>query len=147
MRCRTYPSDNLRKLKHDIDMMSDSEDKEISIAMVVLIAAIEVGPKIDLLVEGTGFDRPFVELIAANMRKAGLWFDDRIDDREWNVGDEPNLYALFIHAGVATGGLKREATRTRIRYIEVDTGDVAAEWRIGREGTGVKVTRSKRLGQ
>jgi hypothetical protein len=119
----------LKELCRAIDTIADLEDKEVAMAEAIVLTAAAVGPFPGLLVRETGYSECFIENIAQRMQEADLWIDNLVDDSEW-CDDNGNLRreGLFIHALVALGRLKREETLGKVRYIDVETGDTAAEW-------------------
>lgn len=84
---------------------------------------------LDRLVSETAYPQQFVGPIVSRMQQAGLWSKGRIDDREWwdSNGDLSGA-ALFGHALVALGQVKRESTPSGARYIDIQNGNVVGEW-------------------
>ena len=120
---------NVMKLKTIIDDIANQGDREITKAMFVLISALTVGPVLDRLMSETGYPPQFVGPIVNRMQQVGLWRKDFIDDREWwDSNGDLNGAALFGHALVALGQVKRESTPSGARYIAIQTGDVVGEW-------------------
>jgi hypothetical protein len=92
-------------------------------------SALAVGPVLDRLVSETGYPQQFVGPIVRRMQQAGLWGKDFIDDRKWwDSNGDLNGAALFGHARVALGQVKRESTPSGARYIDIQTGNVIGEW-------------------
>jgi hypothetical protein len=120
---------NDMKLKTIIDNMANQGDREITKAMCVLISALKVGPILDRLMSETGYPPQFVGPIVSRMQQAELWRKDFIDDREWwDSNGDLNGAALFGHALVALGQVKRESTPSGARYIDIQTANVVGEW-------------------
>jgi hypothetical protein len=63
------------------------------------------------------------------MEKAHLWIGGLVDDAEWcDTNGELCREGLFTHALVALGRLEREETESKVRYIDVETGESVIEW-------------------
>jgi hypothetical protein len=74
--------------------------------------------------------REFVVALIKHMEEAGLWTDGLLDDREWwDSEGELNGVALFTHAHVALGLVRREMTSSGARYLDPVTGELVGEWR------------------
>lgn len=119
----------VRGLNEVIDGINDREHQDISRAMLLLITAVAVGPDPARLARETGYAPEFVDALASRMRKAGLWLDQLVDDREWS-GDKGEVIgpALFAHALVALGKATREETPTGAVYREAESGTVVGTW-------------------
>ena len=71
-----------------ITTITDPEQKELTKAMAVLVAALGVGTDVDLLAQETGYSQEFIFGIATCMREAQLWGENVVDDREWWEGPD-----------------------------------------------------------
>jgi hypothetical protein len=119
----------VREFNEVIDGVNDRERQDISRAMLLLITAVAVGPNPARLARETGYAIEFVEAVASRMRKAGLWLDELVDNREWSAGKEEVIGpALFAHALVALGEATREETSTGAVYRDAETGTVVGMW-------------------
>ncbi|SRR6266702_7003239 len=119
------PFDELNRL---ITTITDPEQKELTKAMAVLVAALGVGTDVDLLAQETGYPREFIFGIATCMREAQLWGENVVDDREWWEGPDEFRVGLFAHAMVALGQAKRMKTLTGCVYTDPATGEVQHAW-------------------
>lgn len=123
---------NLADLVTMIDESEDDPERRDHLrAQVVVIQATSVGPNVDLLVRETGYPKAFIAAIAANMREAELWLNDKVDDTEFDyTGDEDCLgLAIFSHALVALGEVKRHKTLEGAVYTDAATGEIVGEWK------------------
>ena len=119
----------LMELKEAIEAIDEQKSRDISKAMLVLISALAVGTVLHRLASKTGYPQQFVGPIVSRMQQAGLWSKDFIDDREWwDSNGDLNGAALFGHALVALGQVKRESTPSGARYFDIQTGNVVGEW-------------------
>jgi hypothetical protein len=125
----THNSSSLRELKRAVEEMRDPEDREINECMLIVIAALEVGANVKRLVELTGYNGDFIGSISLRMRKAALWIEEAVDDRElWDDRSQP-LLGIFSHALVAQGTLNRVPnTNGGCTYLDAETGEVSGEW-------------------
>lgn len=104
--------------------------KEIFEHMLVVNSAIEVSADIDALVEHTGYSPKLIEGISIRTRDARLWIGRSVDDREWWDGSLQSGLALFIHACVAKGDMRRMPRDDgSYAYINSQTGNVGWEWK------------------
>jgi hypothetical protein len=125
------------QLKQHIDAIPDTEQKEISMAMSVLVMAYFVGPIPALVAKNSGYPKAFVDSIAARMQEAGLWHDRMVDAGEW-VDQQRETHLKYkrlrAHALVALGRFKRYRTSDRYLYVDASTGEPAFEWNdVGEE--------------
>ena len=119
----------LEALKRAIENIKDADDKRTSQCMVVLLSALGEGADVDRLVEYTGYPREFIETISRRMRRAQLWIEEFVDDREWWDEHENLTSGLFVHALVAQGQLVRVGKEDGgYRYVDPETEEVAGEW-------------------
>ena len=117
------------ELRQAVQQMSDGRDREIAIAMSILVSALEVGPDVDRLVQYTRYARDLVAAISDRMREADLWAEDLIDDIEWwEENGELRVFGLFLHAEVALGLVRREITSNGVKYFDARTGEKVHEW-------------------
>src|SRR5262249_16112918 len=119
------------QLKQHIEAIPDTEQKEISMAMSVLVMAYFVDPNLALLAKNSGYPKAFVDSIATRMQEAGLWHDGIVDAGECvdQQGETHLKYKrLWAHALVALGQLKRYRTSDRYLYVDASTGQPAFEW-------------------
>jgi hypothetical protein len=125
----THNSSSLRELKRAVEEMRDPEDREINECMLIVIAALQVGANVKRLVELTGYNRDCIRSISLRMRKAALWVEEAVDDREWWDHRSQPLLGIFSHALVAQGTLNRvpNANGGWI-YFDAETGEVSGEW-------------------
>ena len=94
----------LTDLTASVDAIADPEHKQVARAMVILVSSLEVGADIPRLAHQTGFPTKFIQHIADNMTRAGLWIGAIVDDSEWwNGRGELDGVVLFAHAQVALG--------------------------------------------
>ena len=117
------------QLKAEIEAVEDTQHREISRAMALLMSTLEVGTDADRLIKYTGFSPDFVRNIRDCMTAAGLWTADVVNDEEWWDGDELNQFVLFVHAHVALGLLSRRQTSSTIEYVDKRTGKIVANSR------------------
>lgn len=121
---------HMSELERKIRRISDGRDQQISRAMAVLVVSLKIGPNADHVAQYTGFPREFVVALIKHMEEAGLWTDGLLDDREWwDSEGELNGVALFTHAHVALGLVRREMTSSGARYLDPVTGELVGEWR------------------
>jgi hypothetical protein len=121
---------NMTELEREIREIADEHDQQISRAMAVLVISLKVGPNADRLAQYTGYSREFVGALIEHMEKAGLLTDGLVDDEEWwDSGGELNGVALFTHAHVALGLVRREMTPSGARYLDPASGELVGEWR------------------
>lgn len=119
----------LEALKRAIENTKDADDKRTSQCMLVLLSALGEGADVDRLVEYTGYPREFIETISRRMRRAQLWIEEFVDDREWWDEHENLTSGLFVHALVAQGQLLRvDRQGGGFRYLDAETGEVTSEW-------------------
>ena len=127
-KCRN-DGQNLKDLKSAIEKMDNPQDKLTAQCMVVLLSALGVGADVDRLTKETGYPRDFIDSISRRMREAGLWIEERVDDREWWGRNGNLIWAFFAHALVAQGQCRREGMPAGgWRYISMNTGEVVGEW-------------------
>ena len=120
---------NIAELNQIIEQIDDPQDRDISMAMAVLMLALEFGPSAKRLAQKTGYCKFFVDAIAKRMQEAGLWHGGLVDDTEWlDEQGELRYVALYMHALVALGQLKRHKTLRGALYINASTGEIEAEW-------------------
>jgi hypothetical protein len=121
---------HMTELERDIRRLPDDRDQQISRAMAVLVVMLTIGPNADHLAEHTGYPREFVAALIEHMEEAGLWTNGLLDDRErWYSNGELNGVAVFTHAHVALGLVRREMTSSGARYSDPATGELVGEWR------------------
>src|ERR1035438_974962 len=102
---------HMTELERDVRRIADGRDQQISRAMAVLVISLQVGPNADRLAQCTGYPREFVGGLIEHMKEAGLWTNGLLDDREWwDSGGELNGVAVFTHAQVALGLVRRDMT-------------------------------------
>ncbi len=78
--------------------------EEFQVAVIVIAAASLIGPFPKRLVSFTGYPPSLVARAARNMRKAGLWRGDEIDDAAWFNDDGSTRPAEVVsHILVALG--------------------------------------------
>jgi hypothetical protein len=119
---------HMTELEQEIRTMSEGRDQQISRAMAVLVVSLEIGPNVDQLAKHTGYPREFVSALIKQMEEAGLWIDGLLDDQEWwDSKGELNGVALFTHAHVALGLVRREITSLGARYLDTETGELIGE--------------------
>ena len=64
------------------------------------------------------------------MRASRLWIGEYVDDREWWDESIKEGFAIFMHALVAKGELRRHLHEGGIyQYVNSQTGTVDWEWR------------------
>jgi|SRR5450755_2355829 hypothetical protein len=120
----------MRKLERDIRSISDDRDQQISRAMAVLVMSLRMGPNANHLAQHTGYPREFVGALIERMEEGGLWTNGLLDDQEWwDENGELNGVALFTHAHVALGLVRRELSSYGARYFDTETGELVGEWR------------------
>jgi hypothetical protein len=100
-------------------MTTNTNDKStIAHALCVLTYASEIGPHPDALALRSGIRVELIQQIADNMRNAGLWSDDSVDQSEWwDVSGDFNARALFGQAQVAAGLARRVVTDAGVEYV------------------------------
>jgi hypothetical protein len=114
---------HVTELEQEIRTISEARDQQIIRAMAVLVVSLEIGPNVDQLAKHTGYPREFVGALIKHMEEAGLWIDGLLDDQEWwDSKGELNGAALFTHAHVALGLIRRELTPLGARYLDTETG-------------------------
>jgi hypothetical protein len=114
---------HVTELEQEIRTIPGARDQQISRAMAVLVVSLEIGPNVDQLAKHTGYPREFVGALIKHMEEAGLWIDGLLDDQEWwDSKGELNGVALFTHAHVALGLVRRELTPLGARYLDTETG-------------------------
>lgn len=119
----------LTELLQLIPTASGERDQQIFMAMAVLLSSLQFGPDPDCIAVHIKCRREFVAAMADRMEEANLWKNGSVDDQEWwDSNGELNGQALFAHAHVALGLLRREATPTGARYVDAATGELAGEW-------------------
>jgi hypothetical protein len=120
----------MTELEREIRRISDDRDQQISRAMAVLVMSAKMGPNANHLAQHTGYPREFVGALIEHMEEGGLWTNGLLDDQEWwDSNDELNGVALFTHAHVALGLVRREPTSYGARYFDTETGELVGEWR------------------
>jgi hypothetical protein len=95
----------LEDIKADIRAVTDDlglQDQEFRTAVILLAAALIVGPHVDLLVQFTRYSRMFVAAIARRMRANGLWGEDEVLAMYW-FGDDKHKRMFLMHCLVAQG--------------------------------------------
>jgi hypothetical protein len=121
---------HMTELEQEVRRISEGGDQQISRAMAVLVVSLEIGQNVDHLAQYTGYPREFVGALIKHIKEAGLWKDGLLDDREWwDSEGELNGVALFTHAHVALGLVRREMTSSGARYFDPATGELVGEWR------------------
>jgi hypothetical protein len=73
----------LRATILELDPSTDPTSSRFRTAVILLAAGLFVGPRVDLLVEFTGYSVPFVDGVAGRMRVCGLWSDVEVSTEEW----------------------------------------------------------------
>ena len=92
--------------------LENADDRETSMAMHILVASVVVGAHARRLSEYTGYEVGEIRKFETNLREAGLWVGEFVDDREWQVEDKRQMkFVLFLHAEVARGLLQRRQER------------------------------------
>jgi hypothetical protein len=120
----------MNELEREIRTICDDRDQQISRAMAVLVISLKVGPNADRLAQYTGYSRKFVSALIEHMEEAGLFTNGLVDDEEWwDSKGELNGFALFTHAHVALGLVRREMVSSGARYWDPATGELIGEWR------------------
>jgi len=119
---------HMTELEQEIRRISEGRDQQISRAMAVLVVSLEIGPNVDQLAKHTGYPLEFVGTLIKHMEEAELWIDGLLDDHEWwDSKGELNGVALFTHAHVALGLVRREITSLGARYLDAETGELIGE--------------------
>jgi hypothetical protein len=95
------------QLQRSIAKPSNSKDRCVREAMLVLIAAAQQGTDIPTLVNRTGMPEEFVIGIADRMRAAGLWTDVGVDSSEWLDGKDLDVFLLIDESLLALGDQRR----------------------------------------
>ena len=99
--------------------INDADDRETSMGIHLIIAALKVGPNVDRLCEEGGWEADQIRPMAQRLREAKLWSDDFVDDREWAVDDERQMmWVLFLQAHVARGILRRTLDADYACYVD-----------------------------
>lgn len=58
-----------------------------------------------------------------------MWIDEKTDDREWwDERGELKGVALFTHAQVSLGRIKRTVTASGCFYSDPSAGEIVVEW-------------------
>jgi hypothetical protein len=86
----------------ELDPNLDPESPEFRTAVVLMAAAFVVGPRVDFLVQFTGYSMTFVAKIARRMRAYELWSDDEACTEGWFEGDRITVM-FWTHCLVADG--------------------------------------------
>lgn len=98
-----------------VNMWSGRSDPSYE-TVVIMVAALFVGPDVDAIVRLTGSAREVVETIASRLRASGMWTDDGLVDYEdcekWACGDPAGLPALALSLDVAEGVFIRTSEKT-----------------------------------
>jgi len=89
----------------ELDPTVDPESSEFRTAFVVMAAAFVVGPRVDFLVQFTGYSMTFVANIARRMRANELWNDDEVCAEGWFEGGG-FIVMFWSHCLVADGLLQ-----------------------------------------
>jgi hypothetical protein len=97
------------KALHDIEQLvaqfGCSKDHKHFRYAVLVMAALAVGARVDMLAEVTGYPIDLVSMVAVTMETAGLWHDGsstKLDE----VVDDVEFWPTFVaYVGVATGEL------------------------------------------
>lgn len=95
----------LEVVKAEIHEVADDlglRNHEFRTAVILLAAALIVGPHVDLLVQFTGYSRMIVAAIARRMRANGLWGDDEVL-AAYSFDNDKDKRMFLIHCLVAEG--------------------------------------------
>src|ERR1035441_8144561 len=84
----------------ELDPDLDPESPEFRTAVILMAAAFVVGPRVDLLVQFTGYSKTFVANIARRMRAYELWGDGKVRTDDWFEGDRVTVM-FWTHCLVA----------------------------------------------
>jgi hypothetical protein len=121
---------HMSELEREIRSISDGRDQQISRAMAVRVVTLKIGLNADHLAQHTGYPLEFVRALIKHLEEAGVWTDGLLDDWEWwDSNGDLNGIALFTHAHVALGLVRREMTSSGARYLDAVTGELVGEWR------------------
>ena len=97
-------------------------DSETSLAMDVVIVAVEVGADILRVAEKAGFAADLILPLEGRLREAQLWNGRQVDAREWLhiTNDRDRMMVIYVQAHVAMGVLKRELVDGGAAYSDRD---------------------------
>lgn len=94
----------------ELDPHVDPTSRRFRTAVILMAATFVVGPRVDLLVEFTGYPMMIVAGIAGRMRACGLWSDDGVDTDGWFEGDKIKDLYFWVHRLVADGLVQAKRT-------------------------------------
>jgi len=111
-----------------------ARDSETSMAMDVVIVAVEVGADIVRVAGKIGVAVDQILPLERRLREALLWNGRKVDAREWIdvTTDRDRMLAIFIQANVALGVLRRELVDGGAAYSDL-RGDELVRFRISPE--------------
>ena len=82
---------------------------------LVLLAAAQLGPNVELIADLLDLEQSFVQSIAVRMRASGLWDNDRVSTEGWF--DDQCLPGFYEDLAVAEGLSIRVTTDEGICYL------------------------------
>ena len=90
-------------------------------ACTVMLAALETGPHIERIAELTGYEKAWVEEIAARMKASGLWTETGTDYGSWSrrgsCRTKQESLDFVMDMMVATGTALRTRSKRRGHYV------------------------------
>ena len=78
-----FPLEQLKAAIQELDPDIDPESPGFREAIILMAAGYLVGPRVDLLVQFTGYPMTVVDDIAHRMRASGLWGDSEVRTERW----------------------------------------------------------------
>jgi hypothetical protein len=97
----------LEKVKEEIREMEpdlDEDSQDFHTAVILLVAALFVGPFTDKLVSFTGYSQTSAEAISRRMHACGLWADGKVCTDGWFNGGTVTVI-FWANCAVADGSV------------------------------------------
>lgn len=112
--------EEIKSIVSELDPDLDPGGPEFRTAVIVMAAAVVVGPQVDRLVQFTGYSVMFVADIAQRMRAHGLWSDHEVC-ADYRLDDDRGKGEFFLHCLVAEGVMQVNRTEDgKVLFSEID---------------------------
>jgi hypothetical protein len=132
---------NLSVIRRKVAEVRNPDERELYMAMDVILSAMETGVNAFKLQTVTNYSRDFLDAVATRMADAGLWLTF-IDVDEWKLEEMEGL-GLYLHANVALGKFVRELSEDSVIYKDLSTGEVVGTFTNHEYVRMVKATLAK----
>jgi hypothetical protein len=114
--------DETKATVQELDPDLDPTDPKFHTAVILMAATFVVGPRVDLLVEFTGYSVMVVAQIARRMRECSLWGEGEVDTDDWLDGEKILDMYFWLHRLVADGLVQANRTEDgKMLYSAIKT--------------------------